>query len=71
MIYNRAGRMVQCLLEVISIEAIDMRCLIDTGDEILCISEAYYKRYFNEMKELEKELRLTSVDDIGVEYVEV
>ena len=45
------------------------KCLIDTGAEVSCMSEKFYQLHYTGMKELDEELRLTSVDGSGVEYV--
>ena len=42
------------------------KCLIDTGAEVSCMSDKCYQLHYTGMKELDEELRLTSVDGSGV-----
>ena len=46
-----------------------VECMLDTGAEISCMSETFYNLHFHGMKQLERKLRLTSVDGSGVEYM--
>ena len=45
------------------------KCLIYTAAKVSCISDKCYQLHYTGMKELNEELRLTSVDGSGVEYV--